>query len=99
MEHLFILGSKTTMNPIAPQDNMFFEKDQVCYIIQLETSSPIAVTSFGSLDLSVGDSICCTADQSRRFMGYGNVLGIVTFETMKAEGCVPSRKLRHYVVK
>lgn len=106
---LHVLHSDTRMRPLSPQDNEFYEKDQVAYVVrQTEGGGIKIITSFGHLGAGyeVGNIVRLIADQTGRRMGDHRVIGIIDFSTgiryrspyLESWKSV-NKKLRHYVVK
>jgi hypothetical protein len=94
-----IFKTDTQMNPYAPENATFYDKEQVAYVLTRPSGTQIVATSFGNLGLKVGGYYAFHHDQSRRGMGNLEVAGITTFATGTTEGEVPNAKLPHFVFK
>jgi len=94
-----ILNTNTKINPAAPESAEYFGKNQVAYVIKINGKLRVA-TSYSLLSyFPLGSRREFCADQSRRNLGFGTIVGIASFATGSSVGNVPSKKLAHWVFK
>ena len=95
-----ILNTGSRINPARPDDAEYFDARLVAYVVRRNDKLSV-ITSFGSLSdaWQVGTIHEVHADQSRRRLGYAEVVGIKDFATGAAAGAVPNSKLSHWVFK
>lgn len=97
-KELYVLPTKTRMNPQNPKENEFYDKDQVAYIVPRDGSYR-TITSFGKLDIEVGDVVSVIHDQSGARLGLVTVVGRKVFSNGNTQGEVPDHAVGHWVVK
>jgi hypothetical protein len=97
---LHVLPTRTNMDPMRADENQFYDRQQVAYVMQdAYGSSRFCITSFGELDLELGQELFLTHDQTRRSLGLYVVIGIADFDKAEVIGEMPGRKVAHSVVK
>lgn len=94
-----IFKTNTKMNPAHPEDNDFYEREQVAYVLRRDNGRLLVATSFGSLQLEVSKRYDFHHDQSRRFMGCLEVIGVKSFSTGEVLGDAPDQPVPHFVFK
>ncbi len=99
----YILSTGERMNPMQPEEAMYYDKGQVAFIMRPISSvrATRIFTSFGGLNdtWAVHTQHSCRHDQTGARLGEFVVVGVIDFSTGEREGHVPNRKLAHAVFK
>jgi hypothetical protein len=97
-----LLPTNETMNPARPEDAVYFDRNQVAYVVALEGNPSVlrVLTSFGSLrGWDIGSVHTIRHDQTWHPLGTWRVAGIRNHRSGNVIGSIPSRPLRHWVFK
>lgn len=100
----WVLPTGKTLNPTQPETATFYNVDQVAYVLQrldeARTRPTRVVTSYGSTpSYQLGDTWDVSHDQTSRYLGRYEVVGIVAFAGTTRLGEIPDLNLAHAVFK
>jgi len=99
----FVLPTGEQMNPSHPEGAVYFDKDQVVYVMRRldvpRTRPSRVITSFGRISNDIGDKVSIFHDQTGAFLGDYELVGIREYTSGRTQGEVPDRLIPHSVFK
>lgn len=96
---IFILNTKTRMNPSKPEQNEYHGATDFDYVLRTDSGRLVIASSAGDLGLGIGSRPRTIADQSGRTLGYWEVVGKIDWRACTREGEIPTKAVRYYVFK
>lgn len=93
---IYSISAGTTINPMAPETNDYFNVEQVAYICKpVGGKNPVCFTSYGRLnEMEIGGRAIRDRD-GKMF----DIIGARDFKTGDTIGEVPNKKIAHHVFK
>jgi hypothetical protein len=98
------LPTGETMNPLIPSGARYFDQRQMAYVLfkvnEARTRPTRIFTSFGRIDgWKIGTHIHLEHEQTQRYLGEYEIVGVHDFMSGEMAGDVPDIKLKHCVAK